>query len=149
MLFRSINGKLIKTIADLPSSETTPSGYDNVQNVARAFDWKDDEPATITYAMPLDSGMMKKNIPSHDVVMALAAPFTGSPKELFKTSTRYIRTTWGDEHIALVTEMLRSKQQYKVSRYDASNNSLTTLYQGNMTDAYTNPGSPEIGRAHV
>ena len=137
-----INGKLIKTIADLPSSETTPSGYDNVQNVARAFDWKDDEPATITYAMPLDSGMMKKNIPSHDVVMALAAPFTGSPKELFKTSTRYIRTTWGDEHIALVTEMLRSKQQYKVSRYDASNNSLTTLYQGNMTDAYTNPGSP-------
>lgn len=137
-----INGKLIKTIADLPSSETTPSGYDNVQNIARAFDWKDDEPATITYAMPLDSGMMKKNIPSHDVVMALAAPFTGSPKELFKTSTRYIRTTWGDEHIALVTEMLRSKQQYKVSRYDASNNSLTTLYQGNMTDAYTNPGSP-------
>jgi len=137
-----INGKLIKTIADLPSSETTPSGYDNVQNVARAFDWKDDEPATITYAMPLDSGMMKKNIPSHDVVMALAAPFTGNPKELFKTSTRYIRTTWGDEHIALVTEMLRSKQQYKVSRYDASNNSLTTLYQGNMTDAYTNPGSP-------
>ena len=137
-----INGKLIKTIADLPSSETTPSGYDNVQNVARAFDWKDDEPATITYAMPLDSGMMKKNIPSHDVVMALAAPFTGTPKELFKTSTRYIRTTWGDEHIALVTEMLRSKQQYKVSRYDASNNSLTTLYQGNMTDAYTNPGSP-------
>ncbi|MEY4097268.1 MAG: hypothetical protein RL170_112 [Bacteroidota bacterium] len=137
-----INGKIVKTIADLASSETTPSGYDNVQNVARGFDWKDDEAATITYAMPLDSGIMKKNVPFHDVVMALAAPFTGSAKELFKTSTRYSRTVWGNEHIALVTEMLRSKQQYKVSRYDASNNSFTTLYQGNMTDAYTNPGSP-------
>ena len=137
-----LNGKMVKTIADLASAETTPSGYDNVQNVARAFDWKDDEAATIIYALPLDSGIMKKNVPFHDVVMALAAPFTGSPKELFKTTTRYSRTVWGNEHIALVTEMLRSKQQYKVSRYDASINTLTTLYQGNMTDAYTNPGSP-------
>ena len=137
-----LNGKIVKTIADLASAETTPSGYDNVQNVARAFDWKDDEAATIIYALPLDSGIMKKNVPFHDVVMALAAPFTGSPKELFKTTTRYSRTVWGIEQIALVTEMLRSKQQYKVSRYDASNNSLTTLYQGNMTDAYNNPGTP-------
>lgn len=137
-----LNGKIVKTIADLASAETTPSGYDNVQNVARAFDWKDDEAATIIYALPLDSGIMKKNVPYHDVVMALTAPFTGSPKELFKTTTRYSRTVWGNEQIALVTEMLRSKQQYKVSRYDASNNSLTTLYQGNMTDAYNNPGTP-------
>ena len=137
-----LNGKIVKTIADLASAETTPSGYDNVQNVARAFDWKDDEAATIIYALPLDSGIMKKNVPFHDVVMALAAPFTGSPKELFKTTTRYSRTVWGNEQIALVTEMLRSKQQYKVSRYDASNNTLTTLYQGNMTDAYNNPGTP-------
>jgi dipeptidyl aminopeptidase/acylaminoacyl peptidase len=137
-----LNGKIVKTIADLASAETTPSGYDNVQNVARAFDWKDDEAATIIYALPLDSGIMKKNVPFHDVVMALAAPFTGSPKELFKTTTRYSRTVWGNEQIALVTEMLRSKQQYKVSRYDASNNSLTTLYQGNMTDAYNSPGTP-------
>ena len=137
-----LNGKIVKTIADLASAETTPSGYDNVQNVARAFDWKDDEAATIIYALPLDSGIMKKNVPYHDVVMALTAPFTGSPKELFKTTTRYSRTVWGNEQIALVTEMLRSKQQYKVSRYDASNNTLTTLYQGNMTDAYNNPGTP-------
>ena len=137
-----LNGKIVKTIADLASAETTPSGYDNVQNVARAFEWKDDEAATIIYALPLDSGIMKKNVPYHDVVMALTAPFTGSPKELFKTTTRYSRTVWGNEQIALVTEMLRSKQQYKVSRYDASNNSLTTLYQGNMTDAYNNPGTP-------
>lgn len=137
-----LNGKVVKTIADLASAETTPSGYDNVQNVARSFDWKDDEAATIIYALPLDSGIMKKNVPFHDVVMALAAPFTDSPKELFKTTARYSRTVWGNEHIALVTEMLRSKQQYKVSRYDASINTLTTLYQGNMTDAYTNPGSP-------
>jgi len=137
-----LNGKIVKTIADLPSEETRPSGYDNVQNVPRAFEWKDDEAATIVYAVPLDSGIMKKNMPFHDAVMSLSAPFTESPKELFKTSTRYIRTAWGNQHIALVTEMKRSEQQYKVSRYDASNNTMAVLYQGNMTDAYNNPGSP-------
>jgi len=46
------NGALVKTIAQLPSSEGTASGYDNVQNAPRSFEWKDDEAATIVYAMP-------------------------------------------------------------------------------------------------
>jgi hypothetical protein len=33
------NGALVKTIAQLPSSEGTPSGYDNVQNAPRGFEW--------------------------------------------------------------------------------------------------------------
>jgi hypothetical protein len=38
-----MNGKQIKMLADLPSAETAPSGNDNVQNVARGFEWRDDE----------------------------------------------------------------------------------------------------------
>lgn len=40
-----LNGKVLKTVAQLPSSEGTPSGYDNVQNLPRGFDWRDDEAA--------------------------------------------------------------------------------------------------------
>lgn len=139
---QDLNGSVVKTLANLPSSESTPSGYDNVQNVARSFDWKNDAPATITFALPLDSGLIKKNVPFHDAIYGIDAPFTATPKELFKTKTRYNRTTWGTDEIALVAESLRSKQQYKVSKYSQKDNALTTLYEGNSTDLYNNPGTP-------
>ncbi len=139
---QDFKGNVVKLLAQLPSSETTPSGYDNVQNVARSFDWRNDAPATITYALPLDSGLIKKNVPFHDAVFSLTAPFIATPKELFKTKFRYNRITWGTDILALVTESLSSKQQYKVSRFNSSDNTLATLYEGNSTDLYNNPGTP-------
>ncbi|MCX2583240.1 alpha/beta hydrolase family protein [Pedobacter sp. MR22-3] len=136
------NGKTIKTIVELPSSEGTPSGYDNTQNVARSFDWRDDEPATLIWAKPLDSGLIKKSVPFHDAVYALSAPFAGAEKELFKTQTRYRGVQWGDAHLALIMEGLRSKQTNKVSRYNPANGVVEELYTRNQTDAYGNPGSP-------
>ncbi|TZF82987.1 S9 family peptidase [Pedobacter sp. BS3] len=137
-----INGKTVKTLARLPSAESKPSGYDNVQNIPRSFDWRDDEPATITWCQPLDSGLIKQKVPFHDVVYALSAPFTGPPKELFKTTTRYRGTQWGNASLALVEEGLQSKQTYTVSRYNPSTGKLETLYEGNTTDAYHDPGEP-------
>jgi len=137
-----LSGKLVKVLAELPSTEGTPSGYDNTQNVARGYDWRDDEAATVTWAMPLDSGLIKKQVEFHDAVYALSAPFTGEAKELFKTRMRYAGTTWGDASLALVTEMSRSKQMFRVSRFNASSNTLELLYERNMTDAYNNPGAP-------
>jgi dipeptidyl aminopeptidase/acylaminoacyl peptidase len=137
-----LTGKQIKTLADLPSMEGTPSGYDNTQNVPRGFDWKDDEAATVVWAMPLDSGLIKKQVPFHDAVYALAASFNGTPKELFKTETRYRGTAWGDATLALVNEGLRSKQTIRVSRYNSTTNTLEKLYDLNQTDAYNDPGNP-------
>lgn len=136
------NGKTIKTIVELPSSEGIPSGYDNTQNVARSFDWRDDEPATLIWAKPLDSGLIKKSVPFHDAVYALSAPFADAEKELFKTQTRYRGVQWGDAHLALIMEGLRSKQTNKVSRYNPATGVVEELYTRNQTDAYGNPGSP-------
>lgn len=141
-----LTGKLVKVLAELPSTEGTPSGYDNTQNVARGYDWRDDEAATVTWAMPLDSGLIKKQVEFHDAVYALSAPFTGEAKELFKTGMRYAGTTWGNASLALVTEISRSKQLFRVSRFNASSNTLELLYERNMTDAYNNPGSPVMTR---
>ncbi len=141
-----LSGKVVKVLAELPSSEGTPSGYDNTQNVPRGFDWRDDEAATITWAMPLDSGLIKKQVEYHDAVYALSAPFTAEAKELFKTKTRYAGTTWGNETLALVQEVLRSKQTIRVSRFNSSNGSLELLFERNQTDAYNSPGSPVLTR---
>jgi len=137
-----LTGNVIKILADLPSTEGTPSGYDNTQNVPRGFDWKDDEAATITWASPLDSGLIKKDVPFHDAIFALSAPFTSAPKELFKTIMRYAGTNWGDASLALVQEISRTKQLTRVSRYNALTQTMELLYERNQTDAYNNPGAP-------
>ncbi|KQS41686.1 S9 family peptidase [Pedobacter sp. Leaf194] len=137
-----LTGKPVKVLAELPSSEGTPSGYDNTQNVPRGFDWRDDEAATVTWSKPLDSGLIKKNVPFHDAVYSLIAPFTGTEKELFKTQTRYRGTQWGNAGLALVMEGLRSKQTNKVSTYNPTTGKMEELYTRNQTDAYGNPGTP-------
>ncbi|SFG74334.1 S9 family peptidase [Pedobacter insulae] len=135
-------GKLVKLLADLPSTEVRPSGNDNVQNVPRGFDWRDDEAATITWTVALDSGLIKKNVEYHDAVVALTAPFTGTPKELLKTKMRFGGITWGNASFALVRENSRAKQMSRLSRFNPSTGDVETLYELNTTDAYNNPGSP-------
>ena len=87
---------------------------------------------------------MKKNVPFHDAVYALSAPFTGEGKELFKTKYRYRTTIWGDASLALVEENLRSKQITRTSSYNTTTNSLELLFERNQTDAYNNPGTPVL-----
>lgn len=138
----NLDGKVIKELANLPSAESAPAGNDNVQNVPRGFEWRDDEPASIVYAMPLDSGLIKKQVEFHDAVYSLSAPFTQAAKELFKTKTRFAGVTWGDKNLAMVTEVLRGKQTSKVSRYTPQTGTMEVMYERNLTDAYRNPGSP-------
>lgn len=142
VLITDINGKVIKQLADLPSSETAPGGYDNVQLVPRSFEWRDDEAATVVWCMPLDSGLIKKQAEYRDAVYALTAPFTGDAQLLFKTKMRYNGTIWGDAGLALVTEGLRSKQIVQVDRFYSVTGDLEKLMSRNTTDAYSNPGQP-------
>jgi dipeptidyl aminopeptidase/acylaminoacyl peptidase len=141
---QDINGKTIKTIAELPSGETSPSGFDNVQMVPRGFDWRDDEPATVTWCEPLDSGMIRKKMEYHDAVYALMAPFTAQAKELFKTKMRFRGVTWGNESLALVNEGLSGKQTSRVHRYNPSTGEISMLLERNTTDAYNDPGNPFV-----
>ncbi|HEX3165205.1 MAG TPA: prolyl oligopeptidase family serine peptidase [Chitinophagaceae bacterium] len=142
VMITDMNGKQVKMLADLPSAETAPSGNDNVQNVARGFEWRDDEAATVVWCMPLDSGLIKSKVDYHDAVFALSAPFSGQPKELFKTQMRYRGTGWGNSTIALVNEGLTGKQVTRMDRYNPSTGQLEKLMERNTTDNYSSPGTP-------
>ncbi|MGZ3756262.1 MAG: prolyl oligopeptidase family serine peptidase [Mucilaginibacter sp.] len=141
-----LKGKTVKVLAELPSTEGRPSGNDNTQDVDRAFSWRGDEAATVTWCHPLDSGLIKRKVEFHDAVYELSAPFNESPKQLFKTNMRYRGTQWGTATLALVTEMSRAKQVERVSRYNPSTGALEKLYERNETDAYTDPGSPVMAK---
>ena len=137
-----INGRQIKILAELPSAETAPSGNDNVQNVPRSFEWRDDEAATVIWCQPLDNGLIKNKMDYHDAVYALSAPFTGQPKELFKTEMRYRNTAWGNTSLTLVYEGLTGKQFIRMNRYNPSTGQMEKLFERNTTDNYSNPGTP-------
>ena len=137
-----MTGRLVKKIAEVPSSETAPGGNDNVQPGPRSFEWRDDEAATLIWCQPLDSGLLKNTVAHRDAVYALPAPFTGNNKELFKTTMRYNGITWGDANTAIVTEGLRSKQTTQMNRYNPATGQLEKLFSRNSTDAYSNPGFP-------
>jgi len=142
MLITDINGKLVKQVAELPSSETAPGGNDNVQLAPRAFDWRDDEAATVVWCMPLDSGLIKKQVEYRDAVYALSAPFTGEAIQLFKTKMRYRGTTWGNADLAIVSEGLTGKQTTQIDRFNSVTGDLEKLITRNTTNAYANPGQP-------
>lgn len=138
------SGKQIKVLAELPSSELSPSGFDNIMNVPNRFDWRDDEAATITWSMPLDSGKYKNKMEFHDVVYMLTAPFTSEPKELCKTNYRFAGITWCNQQMAFVTERLQSKQLSKISKLNPSTGAMETLFERSNNDAYNNPGAPVL-----
>jgi dipeptidyl aminopeptidase/acylaminoacyl peptidase len=135
-------GKLIKELAKIPSSETAPGGNDNVADVPRSIEWRDDEAATIVWCKALDGGLIKNTAEFRDAVYALAPPFTAQPKELFKTKMRYGGVTWGNSTFAIVQEMLRSKVIGRMSRWNPSTGEMELLMERSMTDLYNNPGSP-------
>ncbi len=142
MKITDLKGQTVKILAELPSSEGTPSGNDNTQNIDRAFDWRGDEPATITWAHPLDSGRIKNKADFHDAVFEMQAPFSGQPVELFKTKYRYRGTRWGNADFAMVIEGLRSKQLERVDKYNTVTKTLDKLYERNTSDQYSDPGEP-------
>ncbi|NDF97334.1 MAG: S9 family peptidase [Chitinophagia bacterium] len=142
VLITDANGKFIKELAMLPSAETAPGGNDNVQNVPRSFDWRDDEAATITWCEPLDGGLIKNEAAYRDAVFAMSAPFNAPKKKLFATKMRYGNTIWGNEGLALVTEGLRSKQVTALNRFNPITEDLERILTRNSTNAYANPGNP-------
>jgi len=139
-------GRPVRTIADLPSRENSPRGFDNTQNVPRDFGWRGDKPATLFWCAPLDSGLMRKHQEFHDAGYQLPAPFTAEAKLLFRTKLRFTSVLWGNDSTALVYEMLRSRQQEQVLLINPATGETSLLIQRNTTDAYSDPGAPVLIR---
>jgi dipeptidyl aminopeptidase/acylaminoacyl peptidase len=142
MLIMDIVGKEVKLLAKIPSSELTPTGFDNVLNAPHDFTWKDDEPATVMWVTPLDSGIMKKKMDFHDEAFALAAPFTANPVSIAKTGMRIYDVSPVKKDMIMVTEGSQAKRRQKTSMFNPADGSSTLLFDRSTDDAYTNPGRP-------
>ena len=135
-------GKLVTQVADLPSGETIPKGFDSVIEGRRSIAWRGDEAATLVWAEALDGGDMNAEAEHHDSVYTWAAPFKKSPDTLLNIERRYNDIEWGNDNFAIVTEWRFSDRQLRSWKFSpASPSTEKVLFQQrSYNDRYNDPG---------
>ncbi len=135
-------GKPVKQIAKRPSSELAPSGFDNVLNAPRAFQWLATKPSTIGWTVPLDSGFIKKDVANHDAFVILEAPFTGVQKTIVETPMRLYGVGFINDTLAFVNQGSMAKQRRIWQLLNLKTKELKTLSDRSSNDSYNDPGTP-------
>ena len=137
-----MTGKLVKLLADLPPNEDTP--INGVPKGIRQPNWQPLKPATLVWVEALDEGNPEKNVPFRDRILVLDAPFTGEPKEVFKTENRSAGMIWFETPgLALASETNWKKRWRTTWLVDIDKPGVAPkkIFDLNSQDAYNDPGS--------
>jgi len=130
------------TLAETPSEEGAPIGFDDVPDFPRNHAWRSDAPATVTYVQALDKGLGRTRADFRDALLAVDIRGDRKPKELFRTRMRLSGITWGDERHALVYEGLFATRRQRMDLFDPSTGRLDSLFERSSNDAYSDIGRP-------
>lgn len=141
----TIQGNLVRVIADRALADDLPVAFDARVRGPREIQWRSDAPATLVWAEALDGGDPKSRVPFHDRLMMQAAPFSDSPEKLADLKQRYYETFWGDDGFAMVLDRewkSRTERRYAISPSHPGNARL--LLTWNYQDRYGDPGMPVL-----
>ena len=138
-----LNGKLIKTVNDVPLDEVRPKGFMATRTGKRNMSWRDDKPATLVWAEALDSGDPEIDVENRDAVYQLEAPFNGKSKLLLKTKQRFAGITWGDDNTAIAYDRWWNTRNTKTYIFNPSNGNKSPklISDRNYQDVYSDPGN--------
>lgn len=137
-----MNGKVVKTIADVPLSEVLPKGFMAVRTGKRSIGWRTDEPATLFYVEALDGGDPETEVEYRDALYLLKAPFDGNATQLLKTKLRYAEITWGDAGTAVVEDYWYDTRMQRTLLINPSapEQEPRLFVERNFQDVYSDPG---------
>ncbi len=133
----------IRTIADLPLQDQVP--IEGVPTGPRSVGWQPTADATLMWVEALDGGDPKKKVPHRDQALALAAPFAGDPKPLFKVEHRYSGTShFPDGDRILVSDYDRDRRWSRtvLRKLSAPEAEPNVIFDRSSQDRYNDPGSP-------
>ncbi|HLJ47406.1 MAG TPA: prolyl oligopeptidase family serine peptidase [Bryobacteraceae bacterium] len=137
------SGKVVHKVASLPLEDKVP--INGVITGPRSVEWRPSEPPTLIWAEALDGGNLKNSVPFRDHVLALKAPFTGEPTEVFKTEQRFQGIQMGEKGgLAFVEDFDRRKRWVRTFEVylDDPNPHARVLWSRNNQDRYNDPGAP-------
>ncbi len=139
----SKQGKLIQEVANLPSGETIPKGFDSVIKGRRNISWRGDKAATLVWAEALDGGDMSVEVDMHDSVHTWHAPFKTEPDLLLEVERRFAGIQWGNDGFAMLSDWRFSDRQLRTWRFSPSKPKAekTLFNQRSYNDQYNHPGN--------
>jgi dipeptidyl aminopeptidase/acylaminoacyl peptidase len=137
-------GKIVHTVATLPSQEGVP--IEGVPTGPRAVRWRPTTPATLVWAEALDGGNPKAKAAHRDRLLSLPAPFRGEPAELLRFEHRYTGAiTWGErDGLAFVSDYDRDRrwQRTFLIQADRLEAAPRLVWERSVRDRYRHPGTP-------
>lgn len=137
-------GNTVTLVADLPSAEDIPKGFDSVQTGRRNIQWRADAPATLIWAEAQDGGDMSTEVDYHDHVFHWPAPFEETPEILARTERRFAGLDWADNGLAVLTEWRFADRKLRtwIVAPDDPEHEPVLFQERSYNDAYNDPGSP-------
>ncbi len=146
-------GKVVRKVQDTPLQESAPRGQDAVEAGPRNVGWRADAPASLVWVEALDGGDMSAKVAKHDHLLALTAPFTGTPTELVAVDSRIGggrggSVTWAKSDLAIVSEASRKTRMSRTWAINPSNPSQAPrlMWEHSTEDRYADPGRFEVTR---
>jgi len=138
----SPKGKLIKQIADLPSGENIPKGFDSAREGRRSIAWRDDKAATLVWAEAQDGGDMNAEVDFHDAIYTWQAPFNKEPSLFQNIERRFAGIEWGNDDFAIISDWRFSDRQLRGWKFSpkSPNKAKTLFQQRSYNDRYKDPG---------
>lgn len=141
----SIDGRVVRTLADVGLQDRVGRVFDAVPTGLRATSWRTDVGATVVWAEALDGGDPAAKVAKHDRVLMLAAPFSGAPVTLAELEHRYGGVTWGRNDLAILDESWYRTRKQRTWAIDPSAPATAgrILFDRSFEDRYGDPGSFE------
>ena len=139
------DGKEIKTVNEVPLNEIMPKGFMAVRKGKREMAWRNDKPATLSYAVALDEGNPANKADFRDEIFLWDAPFTNNAVTLAKTPQRFSSIIWGNDNTAIISDEWYDTRNTKTYLIDPSNPAQEPklISDRNSQDIYSDPGTFE------
>lgn len=136
-------GKVLKTLADIPVSDNLPQGFSAVRTGPRSHTWQNDAAAVLWWVEALDEGDPAQQVNFRDQLFVLHPPFD---KELIagpKLELRYSGITWGTETLAVVYQRWRQTRRKITMFFSPSypEQAPKLVFDRSYEDRYNDPGS--------
>ncbi len=136
------NGKLVHKLPDVPLLDNiAPQG---VPVGPRNISWIPIEPSTLSWVEALDGGDPRNKVSQRDKVVKFAAPFAGSPTEMFKTEHRFQGRSFGEKDGAMFyydfNRDTQRRRMFLTTYQDPSN--AKQIFDLNINDRYNDIGQP-------
>ena len=139
-------GKIVKTVAELPLADDVPVPFGSVRKGPRFVEWRSDADATLMLVEALDGGDAGADAKLRDRLSLLAAPFDAEPWVLAEIDHRFGGTYWGNDNLAYVTGwwwQTRNAKMWRLKPGDPDAAPTVTM-EFSFEDRYSDPGDPLV-----